>query len=58
MQTLDQNLTDLVRRNIISQPKRAAKPDSGQLPGLIHAISPDPVNAARFGRSLVSGVRP
>jgi twitching motility protein PilT len=26
MQTLDQNLTDLVRRNIISPPKRAARP--------------------------------
>jgi twitching motility protein PilT len=28
MQTLDQNLTDLVRRNIISRPKRAARPRS------------------------------
>jgi Tfp pilus assembly pilus retraction ATPase PilT len=26
MQTLDQNLTDLVRRNVISRPRRAARP--------------------------------
>lgn len=33
MQTLDQNLTDLVRRNIISAAEARAKAKPGKLPG-------------------------
>jgi hypothetical protein len=51
MQTLDQNLTDLVRRNVISSAEAAARPrfrqDSRQLHGLTPAYKGIPWNAIR-----------
>jgi hypothetical protein len=37
MQTLDQCLTDLVRRNIISRPRRVQGQEQGELPRLTRA---------------------
>ncbi len=69
MQTLDQNLTDLVRRNVISPAKRAARPRSPKTSpaedrapsAMEHPVTDSPgavrePQGAAAGRALESGL--